>query len=267
MESTKKAAMDSTAEESKEAIIAHAKRRMEEELAGGAWTVKEKVALACRILCSHGHESGLAGQITARGAGGVFLTQRLGCGMSEVTASSLLQVDEELRVVEGAGMANPANRFHAWLYRVREDVRCIVHTNPPYTSALSMLGTPLVISHMDGCALYENVGFLDHWPGVPVGNEEGRLIAGALGQKSAALLAHHGVVIAGRSIEEACVLALQFERAAFLHITASSAGRILPLPHDLAVEARDWLLTRPRVEATFAYYARRELARDPQCLA
>jgi L-fuculose-phosphate aldolase len=258
--------MGKTFVQSKELLIEKGKQDMQRELSGGGWTEREKIALACRILCSNGHESGLAGQITTRESEHVFVTQRLGCGLSEARPSNLLKVDDDLRVIEGSGMANPANRFHVWLYGARQDVRCIVHTHPPYTSALSMLGVPLVISHMDGCSLYENVGFLAHWPGVPVGDEEGKLIAGALGDKSAALLAHHGVVIAGRSIEEACVMALQFERAAMLQITAGSGGVIRHVQRELALEARDWLRTPARMAATFAYYARCELAKDPQCL-
>jgi L-fuculose-phosphate aldolase len=256
--------------ESKTQVMEREQQRMQRELSGGNWTDRERVALTCRILCSHGHESGLAGQITARESDGesdgVFLTQRLGCGFREVTASGLLRVDEELNVLSGVGMPNPANRFHAWVYRARPDVRCIVHTHPLYTSALSMLGVPLVISHMDTCALFDNVAFLGHWPGVPVGNEEGQIISTALGEKSALLLAHHGALIASASVAEACVLAVQFERAAQLFMLARAAGEVRAIEPDKGREARGWLLTPRRIEATFAYYARRELSTDPDCL-
>ncbi|WP_394847168.1 aldolase [Pendulispora brunnea] len=258
--------MDKTFVEDKERVIQREKQKMQRHLSVGNWTVKEKVALASRILCRHGHESGLAGQITAREAERGFFTQRLGCGMSEVQASNLLLVDEQLRIIEGTGMPNPANRFHAWLYRARKDIQCIVHTHPPYTSALSMLGVPLAVSHMDSCALYENVAFLAHWPGVPVGDEEGKLISAAMGDKSGLLLAHHGMVVVGRSVEEACVLALQFERAAQLQTIAAGAGSIRAIQPELGREARDWLLHPARLGATFGYYARRELAVAPQCI-
>lgn len=252
--------------ENKEALIQREMQNMQGALTGGAWTGRAKIALACRILCSHGHESGLAGQITTRESDGLFFTQRLGCGLREVRASNLLKVDDDLNVIEGTGMPNPANRFHGWIYRARPEVRCIVHTHPTYSSALSMLGIALVISHMDTCALYDNVAFLDHWPGVPVGNEEGRIISGALGDKAGLLLAHHGVVIVGRSVEEACVLALQFERAAQLQLLAGPLGLIRSIQPDLAIQARGWLSTRPRIDATFAYHARAELGRDPQSI-
>lgn len=259
--------MTSESIESKQRLIKREKQHMQRELSGNGWTAKQRVALACRVLCSHGHESGLAGQITLREPAGTFLTQRFGCGLSEVQSSNLIRVDDDLNVVDGTGMPNPANRFHLWVYRARKDVHCVVHTHPPYTSALSMLGVPLAIAHMDSCALYDNVAFLEQWPGVPVGNTEGEMICSAIGNKSGLLLAHHGVVIAGRSVEEACVLALQFERAAFLQIVASGAGALRALQPELGLEARDWLLHPARVEATFAHYARRELALDPACVS
>lgn len=255
-----------SATEDRAQLIQREKQSIQNELSGGTWSRKEAVVLACRILAAHGHESGLAGQVTARFERGCFLTQRLGCGMTEVRPGNVLQVDSALRVLDGSGLPNPANRFHVWLYNAREDVQCIVHTHPPYASALSMLGVPLHVAHMDACALYDNVAFLAEWPGVPVGDSEGRIISEALGKNAAILLAHHGLVVVGRSVEEACVLALQFERAAQLQLLAASAGKIRDIDRSLGLEARDWLLTPARVSATFAYLARRELAKDTQCL-
>lgn len=77
------------------------------------------------------------------------------------------------------------------------------------------------------------------------------------------LLAHHGHVVAGASIEEACSLAVLIERAAKLQLLAMSAGTIAELPERLAREAHDWTLTPKRSEANFAYYARRALVRHP----
>ena len=58
-------------------------------------------------------------------------------------AKHLLLVDDDLHPVEGDGMPNPSTRCHRWVYRVRPDVHCILHTHPPHTSALSMLGEDL----------------------------------------------------------------------------------------------------------------------------
>ncbi|OQW42951.1 MAG: class II aldolase [Proteobacteria bacterium SG_bin4] len=252
---------------SKEQLIQQSFVQMDQHLQSAHYSKAQKLALTCRILFDNGHDSGLAGQITARGdTPGTYLTQRLGFGFDEICASNLLLVNEDLEVLQGDGMANPANRFHSWLYRARPDVQCIIHTHAVHTAALSMLEVPLEISHMDNCVLYDDIAFLPKWPGVPVGNEEGELISKAIGDKHALLLAHHGLLIASSSIEEACILALAFERAARMHLLASSAGSIQPIDPDLGREARDWILRGQRSAVAFAYYARRTLRKGPECL-
>lgn len=231
-------------------------------------TTRQKLALTCRALFDAGHDSGLAGQITARAeADGTYYTQRLGLGFDEITDANLLLVDEDLNVLDGDGMANPANRFHSWIYRARPDVQCIVHTHAFHVAALSMLEVPLIVSHMDTTPLYGDCAFLARWPGVPVGNEEGEIISAALGDKKAVLLAHHGHVIAGASVEEACSLGVLIERAAKLQLAAMAAGTVKELPEELAREAHDWTLSPQRSRANFAYYARRALARHPDVLS
>lgn len=260
--------MADTGQMSKSELMHQAQRDMQGALADGSWSLREKVALTCRALYDGGHDSGLAGQITARtGDEGTFYTQQLGLGFDEITADNLVVVDEDLNVVEGEGMPNPANRFHSWIYDARPDVTCIVHTHARHVAALSMLEVPLEVSQMDIAPLYDDCAFLAEWPGVPVGNEEGEIISAALGDKKAVLLAHHGQVVAGNSVEEACSLAMLIERAAQLQLLAMSAGTIQPLPPNLAKEAHDWTLTAKRSQTNFAYYARRALRQHPDALS
>ena len=68
------------------------------------WTPQQKVALACRILADEGHESGLAGQLTARGRSpGTFWTLPLGLAFDEAEEASWLLIDDALTVLEGSG--------------------------------------------------------------------------------------------------------------------------------------------------------------------
>ena len=259
--------MANTMNDSKQDLMQRAQEQMRTHISDGEWTTRQKVALTCRILFDAGHDSGLAGQITARAEQpGTFYTQQLGLGFEEVTEDNLLLVDEDLNVLEGSGMANPANRFHSWIYRARPDVQCVVHTHPFHVSALSMLEVPLEVSQMDIAPLYDDCAFLPDWPGIPVGNEEGEIITATLGDKKAALLAHHGQVVAGASVEESTTLAVLIERGAKLQLAAMAAGEIKPLPERLAREAHDWTLTPRRSVANFAYYARRARANHPDAV-
>jgi len=237
--------------------------RMNKHFVVPEWSVRQKLALTCRILASEGHDSGLAGQVTARGPKpGTYYMLRFGLGFDETTAENLLLVDDDLNVLEGEGMPNPSNRFHLWVYRARPHVNAIMHTHAPHVSALSMIGVPLAVSHMDTTLFHEDCAWLREWPGTPIGDEEGRIISDALGDKRAILLAHHGQLTACESVEEAAILAMFIERAAKLQLLAMSAGTILPVDPALAQEAHDYRLKPKAIAATFAYYSRRILSRD-----
>jgi len=236
---------------------------MSRHLDAAQWSAPQKLALACRILAAEEHGSALAGQLTTRGEEpGTYWTMRFGLGLDEIGAGNLLLVDDDLKVTDGEGMPNPSNRFHLWIYRQRPEVNAIIHTHPPYISALSMIGEPLAVAHMDTAVFWDDCAYLPEWPGVPIGDEEGRIISGVLGNKRAALLAHHGLVTACGTIEEAAMLALLMERAARLQLLARSAGTIKPIGPTQAQEAHDYRLRPSMIGATFCYFARRVLKDD-----
>lgn len=255
------------ANDPKQAVYAKAERDMASALPAPAWTARQKLALAARMLAKEGHGAGLAGQLTARHDAPTFWTLAFGYGFDEATGGNSIRIDHEMNVIEGEGMPNPANRFHAWIYRARPDAGAIVHTHAPWASALSMIGEPLAVAHMDATPLYDDVAYLADWPGVPLADDEGRIIAGAIGSKRAILLAHHGLLTLGKTIEEAAVLAIFFERAAALQMRARSIGAIRPIEPAHAKDSHDFLLKPLVVNATFNYFARCVLRDAPETLS
>ena len=235
---------------------ARVSREMDEDLKVPELAAPEALAAACRILAREGHESGLAGQVTARGeAPSTWWTLQFGYGFDEATPERMVLVDEDLKPLRG-GRPNPGVRFHVWIYGKRPDVQAIVHTHPPHASALAATGKPLAIAHMDSSMLY-GTAHLPEWPGVPVADDEGRIISGALGEAKTILLANHGLLAAGASVEEATYLAVFMERASRMQLLAAAAGGVKEVKPELAREARDFLLQRSIVRGTFAYWARR----------
>jgi L-fuculose-phosphate aldolase len=215
------------------------------------------------ILADEKHESGLAGQITARGpVPNTYWTLPLGVSFDEATPASWLLIDDQMRLIEGEGAhgirePNPATRFHLWVYKSRPDVNAIVHTHPPAASALAAAECPLVVAHMDATPLFEDMVYLPEWPGLPTADKEGEIIATALGPHHAMLLAHHGLLTAGRSVQEAAFLAVFMERMAQLQINASTLGGVRPIDPKEARRARDFLRTDRIMNITFDAWTRR----------
>lgn len=241
------------------AVTAQTVQKMKTGLDLGHWSEAEKIVLSCRMLAMESHSETLAGQITVRGESGTFLTTPMAIGFDEVEPQHVIRVDEAMNVLEGAGMANPAVRFHFWVYRRRPDVNCIVHTHPPYVSALSMTGRPLAVSHMDATPFADDCAFLAEWPGLPIADNEGDIISTALGSRRSILLAHHGFLAATSSIEETAYLSMLIERAARNQLVAEATGPIKQLDPALAKESHDFLLLPGVVKSSFAMFARRAL--------
>ena len=239
----------------KQHFLDRVSREMDEDLKAPSLPAEESLAAACRILAREGHESGLAGQVTARGPKpNTWWTLQFGYGFEEATAERMVLVDEDLKPLRG-GRPNPGVRFHVWIYRKRPDVQAIIHTHPPFASALSCTSSSLKTIHMD-TAMLHGTAHLPEWPGVPVADDEGRIISGALGEAKTILLANHGLLAAGASVEEAAYLAVFFERAARMQLRAMAAGGFREVKEELAAEARQFLLQPSIVRGTFAYWAR-----------
>ena len=244
-------------------------REMHNRLKIPKWSPEEALALASRILADEGHwRGGLAGQITARIGAHRFLTLGFGVGFDEATSDNLVVVDEHLKPIGGGGeMANPGVRFHVRVYRDRPAIHCIVHTHPPAVAALSMVGERLAVAHMDATPFFDDCAYLPDWPGLPIADREGEIISEALGDKHAIVLAHHGLLTTGATIEDAVMRAVWLEHAADMQLRARAVGPIKPIRPELAAESRDFLVGRRVIDLTFAYFARRALRRNPDCLA
>lgn len=234
-----------------------ARKDMNRHLQGPQRTVQESLAYSARILAMTEQEAGLAGQLTARSnRPNAYWTLRYGLGFDEATPEDFIEVDRDLKTLTGEGMANPATRFHLWVYEARPDVNSIIHTHSPWASALAAARQPLLITQMDMTPLHDDCAFLADWPGLPISDQEGEIISKALGNKRSIILAHHGYLTAGSSVEEATFLSVYLERAARLQTRARVYGPLTPVDDDLAREAHDFLLQPKIVKATFDYWCR-----------
>ena len=110
-----------------------ATREMAQHLKGDSRNLNDTLAFACRILAMTGQEAGLAGQISARSERpGAYWTLKFGLGFDEATPGDFIEVDQDLNTLSGSGMANPATRFHLWVYKARPDVQSLIHTHSPW---------------------------------------------------------------------------------------------------------------------------------------
>jgi L-fuculose-phosphate aldolase len=127
--------------------------------------------------------------------------------------------------------------MHAAIYTTRREAAAIVHTHGDCCTALACLRRPLPPFHYMVASFGGNdVPCTDY---APFGSPElGRLAAEALRDRSACLLANHGMICFGPSIARAARAALELEMLARQYLLALQAGKpVLLGPAEMA-EAR-----------------------------
>ncbi|MFI0355037.1 class II aldolase/adducin family protein [Actinomadura sp. 9N407] len=198
---------------------------------------RRRLAGAFRIFARLGLHEGLAGHITARDPGRPdhFWVNRFGIDFSRITVSNLLLVDAEGRIVEGGPPLNRAAfAIHSRIHESRPDVVAAAHSHSVYGKALSAVGEPLHPISQDACAFYEDHVIFDDYAGVVLSTGEGDRIAAALGRRKLALLANHGLLSVGTSVESAAYWYIAAERAAKAQLIAAASGALKHIDHDTA---------------------------------
>jgi L-fuculose-phosphate aldolase len=145
------------------------------------------------------------------------------CQRSKLTVDDIVTIDLEGNVVEGKGNPPLERHLHMGIYRVRADVRAIVHAHPKWSTFLTMVGEPYRPVYAQG-SLVHPVPLLDS-PNSINNREMADRLAATLGDRPAALMKSHGAVTVGKDIVEAFVLANYMEENAYRQYMAMQIGK------------------------------------------
>lgn len=141
----------------------------------------------------------------------------------------LMKLDGE--VVEGTNRPSSEWRMHAVVYQRREEVSAILHTHSPYATSFAVNRQEIPV------ILIEMVPFLGG--SVPVaefalpGTESvGEEAVKALEGRTACLMANHGVLAVGATLEQAHIRSVYVEDAAKIYSLAISNGETYEVPEE-----------------------------------
>ncbi len=188
-------------------------------------TLREDVAAAARRLAHDGLLVGTAGNVSARDGDVVAVTASgvtlAGCRPEDVTVVSLTGT-----VVEGELKPTSELALHLGLYADTPSA-AVVHTHAPYSTVVACVLDELPVLHYQQLLLG---GPIRVAPYATFGTPElAEAVREALADRQAALMANHGSVAVGASLEAAVENALLLEWLATLHHRASSLGTPRPL--------------------------------------
>lgn len=194
---------------------------------------KRRVAAGYRMLSRFGLDEGIAGHITCRDPERTdhFWTAPFGAWFGEVRASDLILVNDVGEVVEGRGPLNlAAFAIHSAIHRARPDVVGAVHAHGLHGKAFATLGRPLAPLTQDACAFYGSHGVFEDFTGVVLDPDEGKRIAACLGEGKALILANHGHLTVGTTVDSALFWFLTMERSCQAELLARAVGEPREIP-------------------------------------
>ena len=201
------------------------------------------LAAAFRLAARLELNEGICNHFSLRvpGAEDRFLINAYGLHWSEITASSLITVDDAGNKLEGEGEVElTAITLHTGIHVAHPQAACVLHTHMPYATAIACLENgrlePLSLS---GLRFYDLVAYDDDFEGAATAAEEGARTASKLGNKSILFMANHGVMVTAPTVARAFDDLYYLERACQVQVLALSTGRPLRrVPDEIATKSR-----------------------------
>jgi ribulose-5-phosphate 4-epimerase/fuculose-1-phosphate aldolase len=197
------------------------------------WQAKVDLAAAYRLANRYGFNEGIDNHFTLAVPGHPdrFLLNAFGLDWSEVTASNLLMVDGEGRLIEGDGEVEiTAFCIHAPIHKANGRAACILHTHMPYATALGMVeGARLEWASQNALRFYGDIAYDEDYNGLAMATQEGERLARVLDGKRVLMMANHGVTVIGRNVAEAFHDLYFLERSCQVQLLAMQSGKPLKL--------------------------------------
>lgn len=176
---------------------------------------------AVRRLDARGLNRGSTGNVSLRSGAGMRITPT-GASADTLVAEDIVYLGFD-GGVQGPWQPSSEWPFHRAIYVLREDVQAVVHTHSTYATALACLERPLPAFHY-----MVAVAGGDSVPCVPYHTYGSQAlsdaVAAGLTGRNACLLAHHGLVACGESLEQAMTIAIEIEALCQTYLAALAVG-------------------------------------------
>ena len=190
-------------------------------MAEGEAKLREQICLLAKSIFDRGLTGGSTGNISARTADGGLLVSPTGTSFGRLDPARLSRFDADGTLI-GGDSPTKEMPLHSAFYDTRSSAGAVVHLHSCHSVALSMLPdvdpdnflpplTPYAVMKLGKVKL---LPFF--MPGDP---EMGQAVRGLAGKRSAVMLANHGPVVAGDTLEAAVFATEELEETAKLFTT------------------------------------------------
>jgi ribulose-5-phosphate 4-epimerase/fuculose-1-phosphate aldolase len=201
------------------------------------WAVRVDLAAAYRLVSRYGWEDLVFTHISARvpGTEDQFLINPYGLFFDEITASSLVKIDQQGRKLEDTPFNVNAAGFiiHSAIHGARHDAKCVLHTHTPNGVAVSTQRAGLLPISQHSLFVLNSVGYHDFEGPALDEDEKPRLVAD-LGDNRCLILRNHGLLTVGETVADAFVNMYYLEASCQIQVRAQSGGgELINVPKDV----------------------------------
>lgn len=192
---------------------------------------RKKLALAYQIIAMLGLDDHTYTHLTHRSCPYTFFIQPFGLKFAEVTEEKLLKVSHTGDIIEGTeAIYNPTGYCtHGVIYQARPDIEAIFHLHTPHMVAVSALKEGLLPISQWALHFYDGINYHDY-DSLVMSKDQGKRMVNDLGDKNILFMRNHGVLIAGKTIQEAMYYTHHLEMACRAQCLALSMNRELEIP-------------------------------------
>jgi len=182
---------------------------------------REEMINACLRLNAEGLNTGSAGNLSVRIDGGFLITPS-GVAYDRMTPEMIVEMDMEGRY-RGDWVPSSEWRFHWDILRTRSDVNVVLHSHAVNCAILACARMDIEAYHymvaVAGGSVIKCSGY------APFGTPDlSREALNALGPRNACLLANHGVIALGTTVDKAFGVLAEVEQLARVVIGVRSLG-------------------------------------------
>lgn len=182
---------------------------------------RQSIIDACLKMNEMGINQGTSGNISIRDGDNLLITPT-SLPYNSMQPEDIVQMSLDGSVI-GPGLPSSEWRFHLDVMRAKPDVNAIVHAHPNYCTILAIMGRDIpAIHYMVAVAGGDSIRCA---PYATFGTAElSSNAVAALKDRKACLLAHHGMIAAGASLDNALWLAVEVETLARQYVGCLQLG-------------------------------------------
>jgi L-fuculose-phosphate aldolase len=189
----------------------------------------EAVLATAKELLAKGLVEGTAGNVSARMTDGNICITPSSIDYREMRLEDLVVIDSSGEVVEGDKPPSSEKLLHLACYAAFDEVASVIHSHPVHATMFAVARRPIPAC-IDEVTVYVG-GEIPVTEYAASGTDDvGKAAVECLSDKSAALLANHGMVAVGKSPANALHVTALVERTAEIVHGAMGMGGVVALP-------------------------------------